>query len=209
MPHRHSAALSFLMPMVSAVLLAFGGCASAPPPARPTAVPVDLCEAYDRHTQPVDEDPSWQAREVHGRWLRAFNAHDGEAVAALYDPDAALLVVASPHNGARNMKGSEGYPLRLYFAKLAAHPTVAIEHERGFSQGLCHNNVVMESGTYRITETVDQVRTERHARFTLVYMRRDGAWKIVGHDVTSLIETPPAGEGIVGPEPDWVSALPR
>ncbi len=90
--------------------------------------------------------------ELSGLWLaRAFNAHDAEAAATLYHPDASIVQVDDVHGGTRIVRGAEnirkamaGYiDLNPHMDVVTHHTTVAGNFAltrsqwliRGFRQG--------------------------------------------------------------------------
>ncbi len=106
------------------------------------------------------------------RWIRAVASGDVEQVVACYAPDALLLPTVSPrlrHNHAE---------IRDYFIHfLSKKPTGRIEEEniRIFGE------IAVNSGLYTFLMMEDGQPKEVAARFTFVYRKTDGTWRIIAH----------------------------
>ncbi|MGQ0623452.1 MAG: SgcJ/EcaC family oxidoreductase [Sporichthyaceae bacterium] len=118
-------------------------------------------------------------KELFGTWNQALQTGDPTVVADLYAPDAVLLptVHAAIHDTREKI-------LAYFTAFLAKGPSGHLTDSRTRVLGpdaTCH------SGLYRFTfarpgENAAQVE----ARFTFVYRRADGMWRIVEHHSSVL-----------------------
>jgi uncharacterized protein (TIGR02246 family) len=104
------------------------------------------------------------------RWNQALASGDPAQVAQLYDRHALLL----PTLSAELRDTPEA--ITDYFATfLTRHPSGTVTH-RQIEQGC---NLVVDAGTYRFNLHEPEARVE--ARYTFVYGRREGEWRILHH----------------------------
>lgn len=120
-------------------------------------------------------------------WDAALRTGDPDAVVALYEPGAVLLPTFS------NQVRYDPAEIRSYFTKLLQRrPTAAVVDGRVRVFG----DVAVHSGVYAFAFESGPLR-EARARFTFVYRRQGGAWRIVEHhssampDPEALLRRPP------------------
>ena len=112
-------------------------------------------------------------------WNAALKTLDPDAVVALYADDAILLPTLS--NAVRHNHSE----LRDYFVDfLKKQPRGVINESniRDFGKTGVH------SGVYTFTLTSDGEVSEAKCRFTYVYEKRDGEWKIIEHHSSLMPE---------------------
>jgi len=119
------------------------------------------------------------ARENFARWNDALRSLEPDAVAALYTGDTSFLPTLSPDF----KRGTDG--AREYFVHfLEKHPvgTIVDETVQPLSE-----DAYLHSGLYDF-EVDDGAggRTVANARFTYLWVQKDGEWKIAHHH-SSLI----------------------
>lgn len=114
------------------------------------------------------------AEENFTRWNDALRTLDPEAVAALYARDNSFLPTLSPDF----KRGTDG--AREYFVHfLEKHPVGTVVEEAVQPLG---DDAYLHSGFYDFE--VDDGKDGRaiaHARFTYLWVREEGAWKIAHH----------------------------
>lgn len=111
-----------------------------------------------------------QVESWFARWNQALASEDPAQVAQLYDRDALLL----PTLSAELRETPEA--ITAYFATfLTRHPSGTVTH-RQIELGC---NLAVDAGTYRFALHDPEARVE--ARYTFVYGRRDGEWRILHH----------------------------
>jgi len=112
------------------------------------------------------------------RWNEAMVGGDSAAVAALYADDAVLLPTLSN----RIRRDREG--IASYFKKFI---TWAPRSRLLEGAVRLFGDVAVHSGAYRFTFGSGPFR-EVDARFTFVYARRQGSWRIVEHHSSMMPE---------------------
>jgi uncharacterized protein (TIGR02246 family) len=126
--------------------------------------------------------PAEDASAVIDRWATAFNASDADAVLKLYASDALLLGTVSPIL-------SEGTdPIRAYFARLPGSGTKVVIGEGRMV--VLSDQAVLATGFYEFTRMQDGKPVPTPARFTMVLVKRDGAW-LIAHHHSSQRPNPP------------------
>ena len=104
------------------------------------------------------------------RWNQALASGDPTQVAQLYDRHALLL----PTLSAELRDTPEA--ITAYFASfLTRHPSGTVTH-RQIELGC---NLAVDAGTYRFSLHNPEAQVE--ARYTFVYGRREGEWRILHH----------------------------
>ena len=147
--------------LLALLLLSSFGCAQLPtPPA-------------SRATSP--EHPSPELASLAPQWAAAFSKGDLNALMSLYDKDALMWGTSS----SSMRKGSNA--IRDYYTKLLrAFPGTRVLLEE--TNLRVYGEAAVNSGSYTMTrvsrEGGDSVTA---ARFTMVYVRREGKWRIVDH----------------------------
>ncbi|WP_090812251.1 nuclear transport factor 2 family protein [Paraburkholderia tuberum] len=103
-------------------------------------------------------------------WAEAFNTREPARVAALYAEDAFL-------------HGTSQARLRVGMAEIRAYfrGTATVEFGERHFVGLSDGNL-LSVGNYRFSRTQDDGREiGAPARFTFLFQRREGVWKILHH----------------------------
>ena len=118
------------------------------------------------------QDPSHPAASTQ-RWLEALESRDADAVTALYDADATF----HPTFSDRLERGTSG--IRRYFVRfLEKRPVGELLHESVQEPA---DGVILRSGSYDFHLDAGGRRETAAARFTFVWRRRNGDWRIVHH----------------------------
>lgn len=116
-------------------------------------------------------------------WIDAMTSHDVERVVALYDSEAVLWGTRSP-----TLRDNPG-ALREYFNILRTVPP-SYKAVLGEQRIRIYGDIAINSGTYTFSEDRDGKPIVRPARFSFVYVKRDGRWLIVDHH-SSAVPAPP------------------
>lgn len=112
-------------------------------------------------------------RAATAAWVAAYNTRDPARITSAYAPDAVFwgttskTIRATPADVAEYFKSAANRP--------NARVRIADEHPRAWG------SVGVNSGSYFFSDERDGQRTERPARFTMVFHRRDGKWVLVDH----------------------------
>lgn len=115
--------------------------------------------------QPLtDEGPS-----LLDAWADAFNTREPERVAALYAEDALL-------------HGTSLAPLRVGIAQIRSYfrGTSTVEFGERHDVRVA-DDCLLSAGHYRFSRMQDGQRIVTRARFTFVFQRREGEWKVLHH----------------------------
>jgi len=113
--------------------------------------------------------PSEEGSLLLNAWAEAFNTRVPERVAALYAEDALL-------HGTSFARLRVGIAeIRSYFSGTA---TVAFG-ERHFVR--LSDDSLLSAGHYLFSKTQDGREIVTRARFTFIFQRREGAWKVLHH----------------------------
>ena len=115
------------------------------------------------------------------RWNAALQTGSAAAVTGLYAPDAILQPTVS--NKVRNTPAQ----IQDYFEHfLAGKPVGQINYREIRHLG---PDAAMDSGVYTFTLTqADGSKREVQARYTFLYERLDGQWKIINHHSSAMPE---------------------
>jgi uncharacterized protein (TIGR02246 family) len=114
-------------------------------------------------------------------WNEALQSGDAQRVAALYAPDAVLLPTVSNrvrHNTAE---------IADYFAHFLTRAPYGRLIEANIRQ-VCEG-VAVNSGVYLFTLSTPEGENVVSARFTFVYAKRHGEWRIVEHHSSLMPES--------------------
>ncbi|WP_210638795.1 MULTISPECIES: SgcJ/EcaC family oxidoreductase [unclassified Pseudomonas] len=119
------------------------------------------------------------------RWNAALQTGSASAVTSLYAPDAILQPTVS--NKVRNTPAQ----IEDYFQHfLAGKPVGQINYREIRHLG---PDAAMDSGVYTFTLTnADGSKRDVQARYTFLYERLDGQWKIINHHSSAMPEVPKA-----------------
>lgn len=106
-------------------------------------------------------------------WVDAFNSRDPARIVALYDSEAVLIGTSAkaPAVGAG--------AIAAHFRDVPGRPMnrVALGEHTARQYG----DTAIDSGLYSFFEVQDGKATVAPARYTFVYRKRDGKWRIVEH----------------------------
>ena len=120
-----------------------------------------------------------QIAAVTRAWADGMSRHDVDAVVALYDSQAILW-------GTRSAKLRDTpASVREYFEILKKVPpsykaTLGEQHIRVFG------DVAIDTGSYTFSEVRDGKEILRPARFSMVFLNRDGRWLIIDHHSSAV-----------------------
>jgi uncharacterized protein (TIGR02246 family) len=112
-------------------------------------------------------------------WLEALDSRDPLRMAALYAADAVLLPTFS-NRGARTAAEIADYFRSFMLEKPQGRLVEGVVRDMG--------EVAVHSGIYRFTLTALEALPELDVRFTFVYQRIAGDWKIVAHHSSTMPE---------------------
>ena len=157
--------------------VALSGAAAVTPAAVSSGASMPTQVDRANHAEPTTREagPS-EARiaSLFDRWNAALLSGDAEKVAARYAHDAVLLPTASPK-------------IRTTRAEIVDYFEHFLENKPSGEKlrtvvEVLDRNTAVDAGLYRFTLT-NQDGTTRHvdARYTYVYEKRNGKWKIINH----------------------------
>lgn len=156
------------------------------------ALSVPLVQAADApyvYTETATAPSNAQEQQIAGlfeRWNAAFQAGDSAKVAALYADNGVVLPTLS--NRVR-----------------VGHEAIKDYFDYGFLQGKWVGTINMreirqigpdaavDSGVYTLALTQGEAVRQLQARYTFVYQKVDGEWKILNHHSSWMPEQPAAG----------------
>jgi len=124
-------------------------------------------------------------REIAGlfdRWNAALKTGNAQAVVDLYAPDAVLQPTVS------NQVRTTPAEIKDYFEHFLAFKPVGQINFREIHQ--LGSNVAVDSGVYTFVLTEADGKTRQvQARYTFVYEKVEGQWKILNHHSSAMPET--------------------
>jgi uncharacterized protein (TIGR02246 family) len=106
-------------------------------------------------------------------WNAALATGDPEQVADLYAPDAVLLPTVSPQ-----IRTTRAEIVDYFAHLLTSKPQAEITRE---VITVLDRDDAINTGLYTFTLTRDGVVQQVPARYTFVYQRTDGVWRIINH----------------------------
>jgi uncharacterized protein (TIGR02246 family) len=118
------------------------------------------------------------------RWNAALASGDPRRVAALYAPNGVLQPTVS------NQVRSTPAEIEAYFVDFLKAKPAGVINERFVR--LLDEDTAMDSGVYTFTLTKNGQPTKVQARYTYLYQKIDGDWKIVNHHSSAMPEPIPA-----------------
>ena len=124
-------------------------------------------------TGPRDVGASEQVIAAALAWRAAYDSRDPSRIAALYDSDAVLWGTTS-----KTMASSPA-AIAEYFKDAAARPNARVSF--GEQNVRVYGDVAVNTGYYTFSGVRDGQPTQRPARYTLVFRKREGKWLIVDH----------------------------
>ncbi|TDY27128.1 uncharacterized protein (TIGR02246 family) [Paraburkholderia sp. BL6665CI2N2] len=128
---------------------------------------------------PTDQREA-EVASLFDRWNAALATGDADSVARLYAPDAVLEPTVS--NEVRTTPaGIKDYFVK--FLKLKPHGTINLREIR-----LLSDNSALDTGVYTFDLAKNGKHQKVHARYTFVYKKVDGEWKILNHHSSAMPE---------------------
>lgn len=124
----------------------------------------------------ADQD---DVRAAGASWVQAFSADDPSTILALYDKDGVLWGTLSP------TRRETPEALREYFVgafkALPGHRVTL-----GDQLIRVYGNTAINTGYYTFSYTKDGAPATIPARYSFVYVKRDGRWLIVDHHSSAM-----------------------
>ena len=150
-------------------LLALAGCSKAEAPVVDTAAAMTPAATATAPTSAADKEA---VSAVNAAWFKAYNAHDVDAITALYADDA---VVSAP--GAPSARGAAA--IKQAFQKdIAAATKAGIANNAGTSgETGVSGDLAWEWNTYSATDKSGKVVEK--GKYVTVFERRNGKWVII------------------------------
>lgn len=108
-----------------------------------------------------------------GEWERAVDAHDAARIASLYDHEALLYATF------QTRLDNPGEILS-YFERLVEKDNLQVDFHRRDIR-VFSENCAINSGLYTFFYTENGKKVSVPARYTFVYLKENGAWKIIEH----------------------------
>jgi uncharacterized protein (TIGR02246 family) len=124
--------------------------------------------------------PAEEANVVVDRWATTFSANDPDGLTKIYWPDAVLLGTTSPVMS----EGTEA--ILKYFSPLKGSGFKTVIGERRTL--VLSDGVVMVAGFYEFSRLQDGKPVATPARFTMLILKRDDAWRIANHHSSPLVQ---------------------
>lgn len=119
------------------------------------------------------------------RWNSALQSGKAQAVVSLYAPDAVLQPTVS------NLVRSTPEQIQDYFEHFLVSKPVGLVNYRQIRH--LGPDAAMDSGVYTFTLTAADGRQQQvQARYTFLYERLDGQWKILNHHSSAMPQVQPA-----------------
>ncbi len=106
-------------------------------------------------------------------WRAAVDARDAKKVAALYDPQALLYATFQTRLDSPK-------EILSYFKHLAEKPDLKVKFHRQDIR-VFDGDAAINSGLYTFSYTEDGKPVSVPARYTFVYVKDNGAWRIINH----------------------------
>ena len=135
------------------------------------------CSTAPRHSTQDATERAAVERATHA-WAEAYNTRDPARIVAYYEPDAvfwgtSMKVIATTRDG-----------IAEYFKDAAKRPDarakIGEQHVR------VYGDTAFSSGYNTFTDVRDGKPTVNAARFTMIFHKRDGAWRLVHHHSSRL-----------------------
>jgi uncharacterized protein (TIGR02246 family) len=117
--------------------------------------------------------PEKQVTRATAAWAAAYNSRDPGRIAAMYEPDAVLwgtsakTIAPTPAAVTEYFKDADKRP--------DAYVVIGEHHVR------VYGDVAFSSGYYTFNDTRDGKPVVSPSRFTMVFQRRNGEWRLVHH----------------------------
>ena len=151
------------------IVLALAGCSKAEAPAVDTSAAMTLPPATTASTPAADKEA---VGAVNAAWFKAYNAHDVDAISALYADDAVLSAPGAPSaRGAAAIK-------EAFRKDIAAATKAGIANNDGTSADVgVSGDLAWEWNTFSATDKSGKV-VER-GKYVTLFERRNGKWVII------------------------------
>ena len=111
-------------------------------------------------------------------WRAAYDSRDPTRITAMYDSDAVLWGTTAKTLAATPAAIAE------YFKGAPTRPNARVTF--GEQQNRVYGDIGVSSGYYTFADVRDGQSVSRPARYTMVFRRRDGQWRIVSHHSSDL-----------------------
>lgn len=139
----------------------------------------DAAPAPPKAALPIDRAPSTnvaandEVSSATAAWVEAFNSRDPARIVSLYEPDAVLI-------GTTAKKPASGTAaIAAYFANAPKQPMNRVA--LGEHAVRVFGDMAVDSGLYNFFQVSEGNAQLVPARYTFVYRKRDGQWRIVEH----------------------------
>lgn len=154
--------------IVTLTFVALIGCSKAEAPVVDTAAAMTPAAA----AAPASAADKEAVRAVNVSWFKAYNAHDVDAISALYADDA---VLSAP--GAPSARGAAA--IQQAFQKdIAAATKAGVSNNAGTNEELgVSGDLAWEWNTYSATDKSGKVVEK--GKYVTVFERRNGKWVII------------------------------
>ena len=151
------------------IVLALAGCSKAEAPAVDTSAAMTPPPAAAASTPAADKEA---VGAVNAAWFKAYNAHDVDAISALYADDAVLSAPGAPSaRGAAAIK-------EAFRKDIAAATKAGIANNAGTSADVgVSGDLAWEWNTFSATDKSGKV-VER-GKYVTLFERRNGKWVII------------------------------
>jgi uncharacterized protein (TIGR02246 family) len=118
-------------------------------------------------------------------WTDTIGRGDPDAMVQLYDEDAVL-------HGTRSPVIRRGHAaIREYFAEAAKNPGLSMKLVEPMLIRV-YGDIAINTGNYSVTLTGNGRPVTIPLRYSFVYKKTDGQWKIVDHHSSTVPEQPPS-----------------
>ncbi len=108
------------------------------------------------------------------KWQESIDSEIPENIVKLYDKNSVLLATLAPEPLISNEAKQE------YFKNLVKRENLDVKVNKEFIEVL-DNNTASVSGIYTFSFTENGKKIELPARYSFVYEKKDGDWKIITH----------------------------
>ena len=112
-------------------------------------------------------------------WVAAYNSRDSARITAMYEPDAVLWGTAAP------TISPTPAAITAYFQDAGKRPKARVEIVEQHIRVL--GDVAFNAGRYIFTNHDGDKPVQSPSRFTFVFQKRNGEWRIVHHHSSRAI----------------------
>jgi uncharacterized protein (TIGR02246 family) len=126
-----------------------------------------------------DANVQKQISDATAAWVAAYNSRDGARIAAMYEPDAVLWGTGSATISPTPAAIAE------YFKDAAKRPKARVEIVEQHIRVL--GDIAFNAGRYTFTNYDGDKPVSSPSRFTFVFHKRNGEWRIVHHHSSRAI----------------------